>query len=105
MEACIWKLLDMDLAILIVCPTGYLASRYRSIFADRVECDTVHSAFMFPVSEQEHPRINWELSIYNVIIVDEVYLYIYFLFCLCTVQCFKKCYYFFFHCLDFPNTN
>ena len=73
LEACVWKFLDMKLAILIACPTGYLASRYRSTFGDSVECDTVHSAFMFPVSQEEHPRINWELSMYNVIPVDEVY--------------------------------
>ena len=73
LEACVWKFLDMKLAVLIACPTGYLASRYRSIFGDSVECDTVHSAFMFPVFQQEHPRINWELSMYNFILVDEVY--------------------------------
>ena len=74
MEACTWKLLDINLAILIICPSEYLASRYRSLFGDRVECDTAHSAFMFPISEEEQPRINWELSMYNVILVNDLLL-------------------------------
>ena len=69
---CVSDLLKQDVNILIATPTGFLASGYRSQTQDEVTCDTVHSSFTIPVSSTESPKINWSLSRFDLIIIDEL---------------------------------
>ena len=69
---CVSELLKEDVNILIAMPTGFLASCYRSQTQDEVSCETVHSSFTIPVSPTESPKINWSLSRFDLIIIDEL---------------------------------
>ena len=53
-------------------PAGFLASRFRAILPEEVTCETVHSAFHIPVNVNERPSTNWNLSHYDIIIIDEI---------------------------------
>lgn len=57
---------------MIATPTGFLASGYRAQTQDEVTCDTVHSSFTIPVSSTEAPKINWSLSRFDLIVIDEL---------------------------------
>ena len=69
--ACVSELLQQDVNIMIATPTGFLASGYRSQTTDEVTCDTVHSSFTFPILSTETSKINWSLSHFDLIIIDE----------------------------------
>ena len=56
---------------LVATPTGYFASTYRSTFDTDVDCETVHSYLCIPI-DHSSPRVNWSLSSYDVIFIDEV---------------------------------
>ena len=58
--------------ILVAAPTGYLASRFRAISLDEVTCDTVHSVFHIPVNKTQQSSINWVISQYDILIIDEI---------------------------------
>ena len=58
--------------ILVALPTGFLASRFRATLPDEVTCETVHSAFLIPVDTIEQSLTNWNLSQYDMIIIDEI---------------------------------
>ena len=68
--ACVSQLLEQDINIMVATPTGFLASGYRSQTPDEVTCDTVHSTI--PVSPTESSKINWSLSRFDLIIIDEL---------------------------------
>ena len=57
--------------ILIVAPTGFLASIFRNNLPHDINSETVNVSFRFPV-EDAPPTINWELSKYDLIIIDEI---------------------------------
>lgn len=58
--------------ILLAAPTGFLASTFRSKLPDNVTCDTVHSVFHVPVSPNELPTVNWAISQYDIVVIDEI---------------------------------
>ena len=66
------RLIRDDTKILIAAPTGFLASVFRSNVPDEVDCETVHASFRFPVEDDVSPTINWQLSKYDLIIIDEI---------------------------------
>ena len=70
--ACVSQLLEQDINIMVATPTGFLASGYRSQTPDEVTCDTVHSSFTIPVSPTESSKINWSLSCFDLITIDEL---------------------------------
>jgi ATP-dependent exoDNAse (exonuclease V) alpha subunit len=61
------RLLQNDYRVLIAAPTGFLTSVFRSNVPDEVDCETVH-----PVKDNVVPTINWQLSNYDIIIIDEI---------------------------------
>ena len=66
------QLIRNNTKILIAAPTGFLASVFRSNVPHDVDCETVHASFHFPVEEDKAPTINWQLSNYDLIIIDEI---------------------------------
>ena len=58
--------------MLVGCPTGLLASDYNDTFASQITSDTIHSAFQFPVNKHQWPTINWNISKFDVLIIDEL---------------------------------
>ena len=71
LRAIIQFCLDNDLKVCVACPTGKLASSYADSFPN-VHCDTVHSVFSIPVDSNVSPSVNWSLTKFNAILVDEV---------------------------------
>ena len=69
---CVSELLKQDVNVLIAMPTGFFGSGYRSQTQDEVTCETVHSSFTIPVSSTESPKIDWSLSHFDLIIIDEL---------------------------------
>ena len=57
--------------VLVAVPTGFLASVFRAALPEQVCCETVHAAFKFRV-EDVSLSINWQLSQYDIIIIDEL---------------------------------
>ena len=39
---------------------------------DHIHTDTVHSAFTFPVDENERANVNWIISTFDIVIFDEI---------------------------------
>lgn len=70
--AAIAHCLAQGLSILIATPTGKLATRYRATFPVNVDIDTIHAAFRYPVDPTLQPIINWALSQYDLIVLDEI---------------------------------
>ena len=58
--------------ILVATPTGYLATEYKDCFPDDIESDTIHPSFHYRVSQTAKPTYNWNLSMYDIIIIDEL---------------------------------
>lgn len=71
MQACIEYLISKRRRCLVATPTGYLASTYRSVFDTDIDCETIHSSFCIPI-DGSAPKVNWMLSTYDVIFIDEV---------------------------------
>lgn len=70
--AVIEQTIACDRHILMTAPTGFLASKYRETFEGQADADTVHAAFKYPVSEDQRPTINWTLTHYDLIVIDEI---------------------------------
>ena len=68
---CIQYLLSKDKRVLVATPTGFLASTYRAKFDSAIDCNTIHSAFSYPI-DQSRPQVNYFLSTYDVILLDEI---------------------------------
>ena len=66
------KCIDEGCKVLVGAPTGILATYYRELFEPNVTADTVHSAFQFPVSRDESPSVNWNISNYDLVVLDEI---------------------------------
>ena len=59
--------------VLVTAPTGLLAAVFKASLPDEVQCDIiVHASFHYPVESDHSPSINWHLSNYDVIIIDEI---------------------------------
>ena len=73
---CISKAIDEALnderQILVATPTGFLATTYANSFLDDITADTVHSAFKYPVAPDENAQINWDLTRFDLIVLDEI---------------------------------
>jgi ATP-dependent exoDNAse (exonuclease V) alpha subunit len=66
-------LLANDATVLVAAPTGFLASVFKAILPNNAKCETVHASFHFPVDTADiPPSINWQLSNFDVIIIDEI---------------------------------
>ena len=73
-HACINKCITQGLSVLVATPTGKLATEYHAKFGDKISAETIHSAFHFPVNRFERPCMNWALSAYDMIVIDEASL-------------------------------
>ena len=71
-NATIHHCLQQDMNILFAVPTGLLAGTFRNRFGNQITCDTIHSAFSYPVKSDERPTIHWNLSNYDLILLDEM---------------------------------
>ena len=58
--------------VLVAAPTGFLSTRFRAILPDGVACETVRSDFFIPVNVSEPPRVNWAISHFDIVIIDEI---------------------------------
>ena len=58
--------------VLVASPTGFLASVFRSVLPEDVVCETVHASFKIPVNADEQPTINWAISHYDIVVIDEI---------------------------------
>ncbi len=58
--------------ILVTAPAGILPARYQNIFNPNIHTETVHSAFNYPVNADERPTTNWNISSYDIVIIDEI---------------------------------
>ena len=63
------------MSVLVATPTGKLATEYHANFGDEISAETIPSAFHFPVNRFERPTINWALSAYDMIVVDEASMF------------------------------
>ncbi len=66
------RLLEYGASILVSTPTGFLASVFKATLPEDVDCETVHASFHFPVDDSTSPYINWDLSTYDIVIIDEI---------------------------------
>lgn len=66
------RLKECDANVLVSTPTGFLASVFKATLPQDVDCETVHASFHFPVNDSTPPTINWALSSYDIIIIDEI---------------------------------
>ena len=66
--------LDDQRKVLTATPTGFLATTYAEHFLDEIVADTVHSAFKYPVLTTDSSEINWNLSVFDLIVIDEISL-------------------------------
>ena len=71
-KATIQLCLPQQLNILLAVPTGLLAGTFRNRFGDNITCDTIHSAFHYPVKSDQRPTINWNISSYDLLLLDEM---------------------------------
>jgi hypothetical protein len=67
-DACI----SMTGNVFVATPTGFLATQFKDQFPDDIDTDTIHAAFHYPVSQQDRPSYNWNLSNYDLIVIDEL---------------------------------
>jgi hypothetical protein len=61
----------MTANVFVATPTGFLATQFKDQFPDDIDTDTIHTAFHYPVSQQDRPSYNRNLSNYDLI-VDEL---------------------------------
>ena len=67
------RVLQSDYRVLCATPTGMLASNYTAaITHDQFVANTVHSSFRYPVDKNERPTINWEITNFDLVVVDEL---------------------------------
>ena len=66
------RITEREGQVLITCPTGFLSSVLRVKTREEVRCDTVHSAFLYPVEKEQYPRVNYDLAMYDIIVIDEI---------------------------------
>ena len=71
MKRTIEKCIEQSRNILVAAPTGILATRFKKLFTEHIHADTVHGAFTYPVGN-ERPKINWIISTYDIVIIDEI---------------------------------
>ena len=67
-DACI----SMTGNVFVATPTGFLATQFKDQFPHDIDTDTIHTAFHYPVSQQDRPSYNRNLSNYDLIIIDEL---------------------------------
>ena len=65
------KCIKENKSVLVACPTGILASTYKEVF-EHVTCDTIHSIFHYPVCLNERPTVNWNISNFDLVLIDEL---------------------------------
>ena len=65
-------LIELNATVLVAAPTGFLTAVFRASLDEQVDCQTVHASFHFPVDDTVSPTVNWRLSNYDVIIIDEL---------------------------------
>ena len=58
--------------ILVAAPTGFLSTQFRAILPDEVTFETVHSAFFIPVNVTQPPSVNWAISKFDIVMIDEI---------------------------------
>ena len=94
-------LLSLKLNIVVVCPTGFLASTYKAEFGDSITLNTLHSPINIPIDSSQSPSMNWSLINFHVVVTDEIF-YVF-----ATVTTFSNDFILFpsFHCLFFVVTN
>ncbi len=71
LQAIEW-LVDNDLKALIATSMALLAIRYENTFADTNTAETIHTTFSHPVNHDTQPKLNWSLSSYDFIFVNEI---------------------------------
>ena len=68
------KALQREAKVLLAAPVALLAQGYRSIFGADLECDTLHASFRIPVQVGQSANVNFSLSCFDMVVVDEASL-------------------------------
>ena len=68
----IQKCIEEGQNVLFSALTGLMAARFKNEFQAHIHTDTVHSAFTFPVDQNERANINWIISAFDIVIIDEI---------------------------------
>ena len=70
------KVIDACISIsanaFVATPTGFLATQFKDKFLEDIDANTIHAAFQYPVLAKEQPRYNWNLSNYDLIVIDKL---------------------------------
>ena len=64
--------LSMAGNVFVATPTGFLATQFKDHFFDDVDANMIHAGFHYPVVAEERPSYNWNLSNYNLIVIDKL---------------------------------
>ena len=63
--------LQNEFRVLVAAPVALLAQSYSSIFAADIDTDTSHGAFNIPIHGAPSDDVNYAISKYDIIVVDE----------------------------------
>ena len=64
-------LVNTHCRVLVATPTALHANRYQVLFTNNVTCETIHAAFYVPVTTSQQHTVNYALSSYDAIVIDE----------------------------------
>ena len=64
-------LVNSQCHVLVATPIALLANRYQALFSNNVTCETIHAAFRVPVTTSQQHTVNYALSSYDAIVIDE----------------------------------
>ena len=70
LQHCIYFCIENNLTICVAKPIGTLACTYKDLY--EVTCDTIHGVFLFKCNAKMSSSINSYLSVYDVILIDEI---------------------------------
>ena len=59
------------MCVLVAAPVALLAQSYSSIFAADIDADTLHGAFNIPIHGPPSDDVNYGISKYDLVVVDE----------------------------------
>ena len=66
------KRVQIGASVLVVTPTGFLASRFRAMLPVQEICETMHSAFHIVVNPEQPPATNWAIAHYDLVLINEI---------------------------------
>lgn len=72
LQSCIDLCIARNYAVAVVTPTGALSCLYKAIYGDKIKTETIHSMFKISIDPLQKNSINWQLSFFDVLFIDEI---------------------------------